>query len=450
MPLFNPFDKPLDEIVFEDLDQLSENGVAEGFYVEYKEQMPSNKQVAKGVSSFANTDGGLFFLGIKDDDEDNVPVAFPGLDISGKVETKEKLRNVLKGRISPPPNFKSRLIHNPHEEEQAVAMLSVPKSYSTPHITNDGRIYRRLGEGSDPYKFATEAKVIDELTNRRESWDERVEQFCQPDLGFTPVQDDWSFLELYGVPSTLGERVCPEVLEDLEGFRDQLSQTKIEMKLGDESERVDMGLTVGKTMDSVRTTSNGVVAHIWNRDVSGEIDTALTPTTFAFYADGGMRCLLPMSIIDASHDSSSAYHEVNTAVEGSLHEIDFIDGLDTVLNIYTIYHAYLGLLERYGWFESEGTNLDMKANINNIYRSLLFFTSDWYVDYIRDFGPPICYENIVSIPRSGTFPLPFNRSERAIVGFDFLVRILEGFGISSDTMEEVIVDMLMMMQKLSD
>ena len=59
---FTPFDKAFDDISVGDLDGLME--VGEGWYVEYKSQLPNTRVLAKSLSSFANQYGGWLFLGV--------------------------------------------------------------------------------------------------------------------------------------------------------------------------------------------------------------------------------------------------------------------------------------------------------------------------------------------------------------------------------------------------
>lgn len=290
MTVFNPFSKPLGEVAYQDLTELSDNEVAEGFYIEYKSEMPSNKKIAKSISSFANTEGGLFFVGIEDNNT-NIPVSFPGIELNEDVEVKEKIRNVIKGRINPAPEFKTRVLKDPSsmQTERAATLTSVAKSPSTPHITNRGRIYRRLGEGSDPYRYETEPQVVDRLVDRRREWHNQMAEFCQSGLGFTEGQDDWSFVELYGILSTLGNAVCTDVLDDVEGFRDQLASTQVtySSEEDDSTEQFEYDLTMGQNLDICRSTSEGIVAHSLNVTREGAIDPAHTPLTLTFYIDGG-------------------------------------------------------------------------------------------------------------------------------------------------------------------
>ena len=73
--LYRPFAERLDDVSPEELIRLK--GVHEGWYVEYKENQISNRDLAKSLSSFANQYGGWLFLGVSEDAQENVAAGFP-------------------------------------------------------------------------------------------------------------------------------------------------------------------------------------------------------------------------------------------------------------------------------------------------------------------------------------------------------------------------------------
>ena len=167
---FNPFDKPVEDVEFGDLNDLEEQGVSEGYYVEYKRQLPSPPEdtVAKVIASFANTYGGWFFLGIPE--RFNNEAASPiGIDLTEHNSLKETVRRWVKTRVDPVPDFDIQLVQNPDYSDWGVLIIEVPESRVPPHIMSDGVIYRRNGEESDPIEPETDRWKLDRLyENRRE------------------------------------------------------------------------------------------------------------------------------------------------------------------------------------------------------------------------------------------------------------------------------------------
>lgn len=55
--MYNPFNKTISEIEYDDLEKLIENNISEGWSIEYKGSFPKNKKIADSIASFANSEG---------------------------------------------------------------------------------------------------------------------------------------------------------------------------------------------------------------------------------------------------------------------------------------------------------------------------------------------------------------------------------------------------------
>ena len=69
------FTKPIDEITFEDVESFCKES-GENVRVEYKSDITVKRHIPKIVSSFANTYGGIFLIGVEADQTKN-EVIFP-------------------------------------------------------------------------------------------------------------------------------------------------------------------------------------------------------------------------------------------------------------------------------------------------------------------------------------------------------------------------------------
>ena len=160
-PRYTPFEKPLAEILPDELATLRR--VSEGWYVEYKSKITSNRVLAKSLSAFANQHGGWLILGVVDDREENVAKEFPGIENSEVPSYLENLRNSSKDLLRPPVYYDSRVFEGPIDSislpsDRSVIVIRIPAGPDTPYVHNDGRIYRRVGDSSDP------EPVIDQTT----------------------------------------------------------------------------------------------------------------------------------------------------------------------------------------------------------------------------------------------------------------------------------------------
>lgn len=175
--MLNPFGKPLEQLEEADLEKLIDGEISEGLYVEYKEDFPTN--LAKIVASFANTFGGWIIIGADARNPRNVPTAFPGIDISN--DPKDRFRNICQGNITPVPLFYSKLILKSANKKRGILVVRIPESTYPPHLTRDGRIYRRNMEGSDPLA-ETDRHILDRLFEKTKSNKTEVKAFINRKL----------------------------------------------------------------------------------------------------------------------------------------------------------------------------------------------------------------------------------------------------------------------------
>jgi hypothetical protein len=131
-----------------DIQSLIDNGVEETVYLDFKESRALDKsdkkkdEIAKDVSAFANSDGGIIVYGISEENHCAGALSF----IDGNIYTKEWLEQIINSRISRriqgieifPIRFDGHL-------DRSVYVVRIPRSASAPHMSSDHKYYRRLG-----------------------------------------------------------------------------------------------------------------------------------------------------------------------------------------------------------------------------------------------------------------------------------------------------------------
>lgn len=164
--MYNPFNKVISEIKYEDLKSLIENNISEGWFIEYKRSFPTNnKKIANSIASFANSEGGWYIIGIEEKENESNPSEIIGFDLKTNKKPSDKITNIVKDNIDPIPYFESKLIKIPNNK--VVLIVQVFEGHDTPYISN-GSIYVRVGETSKPvaiddrYQFE---KLLDKQKN---------------------------------------------------------------------------------------------------------------------------------------------------------------------------------------------------------------------------------------------------------------------------------------------
>ena len=184
------FTKLKDDIEFSDLETFCKTW-GEGVRVEYKQQI--TKDIPKIVSSFANTLGGIFIIGVKADQTKN-EVIFPIQGIPNPGGLEEQITQSALIGIYPAVMPEVIICDVPNSNNNVVVIVRVGESIQAPHaIQNSTRVYIRTASVTQPYKLEqAEIDRIEYMLKRREDsqlvarqildrTEERVKSFCSTD-----------------------------------------------------------------------------------------------------------------------------------------------------------------------------------------------------------------------------------------------------------------------------
>ena len=157
------FTKPIDEITFEDVKSFCDVW-AEGVRVEYKKEI---RHIPKIVSSFANTYGGVFLIGVEADQTNNCVNAIPGIPQQNGIE--EQIQQSALTGIYPGVMPEIKLVGVPNTDK-IVVVVRVDESVQAPHaIQNSTRVYVRTGSITSPYDLANMDRITYMLKRREDS-----------------------------------------------------------------------------------------------------------------------------------------------------------------------------------------------------------------------------------------------------------------------------------------
>ena len=161
------FNLSKEEITFEVVEAFCREW-QEGVRVEYKREI--TKDIPKIVSSFANTQGGVFIIGVKANQTDN-KVLFP---IEGIPKTPGLEERIVQSAITGiyPPVMPEVILIDVLDSDNVVIVVRVDESVQAPHaIQNSTRVYIRAGSITQPYEKPELAEMnrIEYLLNRRKN-----------------------------------------------------------------------------------------------------------------------------------------------------------------------------------------------------------------------------------------------------------------------------------------
>lgn len=131
------------------IQNLIDNSITETLTLDYKRELgngeKSNKEIAKDVSAFANTKGGVIVYGVEE--EKGKPISINWIN---NKDVKERIENVILSNIQPKLEVcKIQQIDNPNNKEESVFVVTIPESTDSPHMVNH-RYYIRRNFKSEP------------------------------------------------------------------------------------------------------------------------------------------------------------------------------------------------------------------------------------------------------------------------------------------------------------
>ena len=185
------FNLSKDEITFEVVQAFCSEW-QEGVRVEYKQEI--TKDVSKIVSSFANTQGGIFIIGVKENEPNNEePFTIVGIPNTSRIEERI-VQSAITGIY--PPVMPEVIIVKVPETENVIVIVRVDESHHAPHaIQNSTKVYIRHANITQPYEKPQLAQMdyIEYLLTRRqdaqgitqqiiEQIEVRTHKFCDPGM----------------------------------------------------------------------------------------------------------------------------------------------------------------------------------------------------------------------------------------------------------------------------
>ena len=158
------FTKSAANITFSDIEEFCRES-DEGVRVEYKREI---QHIPKIVSSFANTLGGIFIIGVETDQ--NNRVKFPIQGISNRNGISEQIQQSALTGIYPAV-IPEVIICDVPNTDNVVVIIRVDESPQAPHaIQNSTRVYVRTGSITQPYDEPQLSEIdrIEYMLKRRE------------------------------------------------------------------------------------------------------------------------------------------------------------------------------------------------------------------------------------------------------------------------------------------
>jgi hypothetical protein len=374
---YSPFGKALAELEAADLGVLRD--VAEGWYVEYKRDWPGVKSAAKSISAFANTYGGWLFYGIQQN-ADRKAADFPGLDTSELPKIEQQIAQAVSAHVHPSPHFELRSLAGPEQtiglaSDRSIVVVRIPDGLDPPYVRSDGRIYRRVGDQSDPIP-ETDRHSLDKLWQRGREFRSEIEAMLDHSITLTEGEKNKTYIELFLLP-------------DLFKQSDHMSRFDLSSfaKLMSNGDAVSGGIP----FDSFRSTATGWMA----RQIKNN-DPGALGFSWCYTLDGGSIIMLPVnscSIEDIHGPFLEGYNNRVFFLQ-LCREIGLRSGiLIDLSHAYAIISSVILRLRNLTDFDGFLPPYHWKAKIRNTSRRIPFMDLASYRSFLETYSVPVLFED---------------------------------------------------------
>lgn len=364
---YNPFDKDFEDVATGDLVVLS--SVAEGWYVEYKREVPNASSIAKSVTAFANTYGGWLFYGIAEKSkEDPVAHSLPGILNEDADACLQRFRQAVANHAQPAPFFRVKALFGPLEEfglleGRCVIVAYVPWGPEAPYIHKDGRIYRRVGDGSEP-RPENDRFILDKLWGRASEITQKYADWINRDLEVSQGEDNAAFVRIFLVADFWGDHGSLSPIS-LKRIREIMSDTN-----GDYTIPFDNVYQTSDGYVSRQTTNNDPekLGLTWKLSRGFESEIVIPVSKFRYDSLGELASWL------VGYEHASRFLEI-------CRRQNYLQ--PTVIDLNIILHVLLGvariqvaLAKEFGWTGS----IYAKIEISGVWRTVPFFDTPHVLD----------------------------------------------------------------------
>lgn len=163
------YQKPASEFESEDVSLLS--SLEEGWFVEFKERLPDAAKLARSISSFANSHGGLLVIGAKEEQRTRRLAHLTPMCAEAAEQCVVRAREAVTSHVVPPPFFEAKAVEvdslDGAVKDRWIVVISVLKGSRGPYLHSNGCIYVRIGDAAAPHPLA-------DLTQQERMWTESM------------------------------------------------------------------------------------------------------------------------------------------------------------------------------------------------------------------------------------------------------------------------------------
>ncbi len=430
--MFSPFkDLKVDGFSVEDIEWLQENSVSEGLYIEYKSRLVKQEKIANSIASFANTYGGWYIVGVEASKETNTPTAIPGISLKESRDPLATIREAVKEYLDPTPAFFSSLVMLPSGD--VVAVIQIPDGQNKPIISRDGKIYRRVGDATDPVHEKDRA-VVDRLVDEGKVLSQKFEDFCTDSRTHCKGEREQPWVNVYiqPYPDWL-EPSLPLSQTELDALRCELSKP-IEMTFGEST------WSSSTNFSAVRTGARSTIL-----SARGGTNLGYNNLLIELVADGWARLHFPLSTFGLFDLAKNCDRIETPDIQKLVQHIDRQDrsfeipfihagnAMVGLMSVVRIYQVWLGEVNKETCFK-------YRIELDNVWRSVPYADTQEWADFIERCGFHLTTQNNIWQPPRQYNPLRTFTDDSLSLEVQIATQAMVALGLPIDLALSVFTD----------
>lgn len=121
----------------------------------------------------------------------------------------QRIRQSVANHAQPTPYFRAKVLYGPVAEidlptGRCIIMCQVPWGPEAPYVHKDGRIYRRVGDGSEP-RPENDRFVLDQLWSRSLKITDKYAEWIERDLEISKAEKDAAYVRIFLIADFWGD-----------------------------------------------------------------------------------------------------------------------------------------------------------------------------------------------------------------------------------------------------
>jgi hypothetical protein len=407
----------LSNLSFDNLYQLCDKKIEEGYQIEYKRELSSTvkNELPKKITSFANEKGGWLFVGISDEDIEICPIQKENFEID--------IQNKLTSTTSPVPKSYIKFLTPKNDPDRGVLVIWVPEGSNPPYMAN-GKFYQRVGSSSSPIQQITDRYQLERLFKKSKDYKRSLQDFCKKEVTVYSyireplgLREERGMCNIYLIP-TINPRITEHKNDD------ELAKYFIQESLiRREYTSDDLKISFNIPLETYSHTPDSLIFR--NTKL---IDRCESTLVWEQYYHGPAKFHIPLSYVENKNQMISELKKNLKDYKDPkiFDDFEYVNGENFLISVFGSIGLYCNCIHQ---LQESFDELIIHIELENVRKNVLTLNSSKYLEKIAEKGLKFSDKNSYKINEKFE-PVHFQKND-AIFYFGHLANVINAFGVSA-------------------